>query len=205
MKKYGFFGGCFNPVTIAHIELALEIVNKYKLDKVIFVPMGDKYNKKGLINEKHRYNMLEIASHEYKELEVSNIELNQDKNLSTLEAFKKIENEYKKIDKHYIIGADNLYKMIKSEDFETLVKNYKYIIIERNTINVREIIESNEILIKNKDNFKIMKNLKHVNTSSTNVRKELLENETRSKGTVYEEVEEYIKKNNLYRMDNIVF
>lgn len=46
MKKYGFFGGCFNPVTKAHVELALEIVNKYKLDKVVFVPMGDKYDKK---------------------------------------------------------------------------------------------------------------------------------------------------------------
>ena len=26
MKKYGFFGGAFNPPTIAHEKLALEIV-----------------------------------------------------------------------------------------------------------------------------------------------------------------------------------
>lgn len=45
MEKYGFFGGSFNPVTKAHIELAEEIANKYGLDKVIFVPVGDKYNK----------------------------------------------------------------------------------------------------------------------------------------------------------------
>lgn len=198
MKKYGFFGGCFNPVTKAHIELALEIVKKYQLDKVIFVPMGDKYNKKGLVNEKHRYNMLEIASKEYKELEVSNIELNQDKNLSTLEAFKKIENEYKQINKYYIIGADNLYKMIESADFETLIKNYKYIIIERNAINVKEIIKSNEILTQNRDNLKIMENLRHINTSSTKARKDLVENETTIKETVYKGVEEYIKENHLY-------
>lgn len=198
MKKYGFFGGCFNPVTKAHIELALEIVKKYQLDKVIFVPMGDKYNKKGLVNEKHRYNMLEIASKEYKELEVSNIELNQDKNLSTLEAFKKIEKEYKQINKYYIIGADNLYKMIESADFETLIKNYKYIIIERNAINVKEIIKSNEILTKNRDNLKIMENLRHINTSSTKARKDLVENETTIKETVYKGVEEYIKENHLY-------
>ena len=55
MKKYGFFGGSFNPVTKAHVDLALEIVKMFNMDKVIFVPVGDNYNKKGLINEKHRY------------------------------------------------------------------------------------------------------------------------------------------------------
>ena len=50
MKKYGFFGGSFNPVTKAHVDLALEIVKMFNMDKVIFVPVGDNYNKKGLIN-----------------------------------------------------------------------------------------------------------------------------------------------------------
>ena len=81
MEKYGFFGGSFNPVTKAHVELAEEIRNKYGLDKVIFVPVGDKYNKIGLISEKHRNNMLKIAICKYDNLEVSNIELNKEKNL----------------------------------------------------------------------------------------------------------------------------
>ena len=39
--KIGFFGGCFNPPTNAHIALAKEAIIQSKLDKVIFVPMGD--------------------------------------------------------------------------------------------------------------------------------------------------------------------
>ena len=89
MKKYGFFGGSFNPVTKAHVDLALEIVKMFNMDKVIFVPVGDNYNKTGLIYEKHRYNMLKIATNGYKDLEISDIELNQDRNLTTLEAFQK--------------------------------------------------------------------------------------------------------------------
>ena len=59
MEKYGFFGGSFNPVTKAHVELAKEITNKYKLDKVIFVPVGDKYNKMGLMRY---YEIVIVAS-----------------------------------------------------------------------------------------------------------------------------------------------
>ena len=179
MKKYGFFGGSFNPVTKAHVELALEIVNKYKINKVMFVPMGNNYNKIGLIDEKHRYNMLQIATKEYKELEVLDIELNQDKNLSTLEAFEKIEKEFKDIERYFIIGADNILKMIKSKDFCKLVKNYKYIIIERNGIDIEELFNTNNVLKNNRNKFEVMENVLHKNTSSTKARNALKNDEIR--------------------------
>lgn len=59
--KIGFFGGCFNPPTNAHVNLAKEVLYKCKLDKVVFVPVGDFYSKKELAPERHRYNMLKIA------------------------------------------------------------------------------------------------------------------------------------------------
>lgn len=196
MKKYGFFGGCFNPVTKAHVELALEIVNKYKLDKVVFVPMGDKYNKKGLVNEEHRYNMLQIATNRYKELEVSKIELKQEKSLSTLEAFKKIEEEFKEVDRFYIIGADNLYKMIESKDFCELVKNYNYIIIERSGIDIEGLFNTNEILKSNKNRFKIIENIIHIDTSSSKVRNGLEYNDVRD--LLDKDVLKYIEDRCLY-------
>lgn len=197
MKKYGFFGGSFNPVTKAHIELAIEVLNKYKLDKVIFVPMGDNYNKKGLISEKHRYNMLKLATKEYDKLEVSDIELNKDKSLTTLEAFSMIEEKYKNAEKYYIMGADNLNKMIQSKDFEILVENYKYIIIGRNSINCEEVIKKNETLKKHANNFIIMENKNHNETSSTLVRNSLKQNST-NEYEVDENVLHYIENNKLY-------
>ncbi len=197
MEKYGFFGGSFNPVTKAHVELAKEITNKYKLDKVIFVPVGDKYNKMGLVSEKHRYNMLKIAICKYDNLEVSNIELNQEKNLTTLEAFNIIEEKYPNVQKFYIMGADNVNKMILSSDFETLVKNYKYIIIERDTVNSKELIRSNNELRKNEQNFTIMENIKHTETSSTKAREELQKDNGVS-DVIDENVLDYIRINKLY-------
>lgn len=154
--------------------------------------------KNGLINEKHRYSMLQIATKEYKELEVSNIELNQEKKLSILEAFKKIEEKFKEVDKFYILGADNLYKMLKSEDLITLLENYNYIIVRRNEIDIEELIAGNEILQENKDKFKIMDNLKHNNTSSTIARRNLLEDYAKNEEILHKNVIEYIQKNTLY-------
>ena len=39
MKKLGFFGGCFNPPTVAHIELIEKAIKENNLDMVYFVPM----------------------------------------------------------------------------------------------------------------------------------------------------------------------
>lgn len=197
MEKYGFFGGSFNPVTKAHVELANEIVKKIKLDKLIFVPMGDNYNKKELISEEHRYNMLKIATQEYDKLEVSDIELDQNRNLTTLEAFCKIEEKYHDVDKYYIMGADNLYKIIQSQECKTLVENYKYILIERKSINCKELIETNETLNKYKDHFVLIENEKHSNTSASNVRKDLVNNKSTS-NMIDQNVLDYIKINKLY-------
>lgn len=199
MKNYGFFGGSFNPVTKAHVELAIEIVKKFKLNKVIFVPVGDNYQKKNLINEKHRYNMLKIATNKYQELEISDIELNQNKNLTTLEAFQKIEKHYEKVKKYYIIGADNLYKMVASEDLETLASTYTYIVIQRGVIDAKEIIKSNPILKENEKNFYIMENIKHNDTSSTHVRNNIENGNKDIDLNLQKEVLAYIEKNKLYQ------
>ncbi len=112
-KRYGFFGGCFNPVTNAHINLANLVLEKYNLDKVVFVPMGDKYQKQDLASEQHRFKMLKIATKNQENLEVSDIELNLPNALTMLEAFRKIKENYKDIKPYFVIGADNLIKLIR--------------------------------------------------------------------------------------------
>ena len=94
MKKYGFFGGSFNPITNAHIQIALNILKRYNLDKIIFVPVGNNYQKAELIDEKHRYNMIKIAIQDYKTLQVSDIELNSKKDYKAIDIFKIIKQKY---------------------------------------------------------------------------------------------------------------
>ena len=168
-KKYAFFGGSFNPPTYGHIGLAQNAVEEFGLDKLFFVPVGNKYNKKGLIDEKHRYNMLKIACQDAKKLDVSDIELNKNINFNASEVFKMIENKYKNDDIYFVLGADNLEKMPLWDNFSELLR-YNYIILERGEKKVQDIINSSDELRENKQKFKIIKNQELMQISSTQLR-----------------------------------
>lgn len=174
-KKYAFFGGSFNPPTFGHIDLAEDTVKEFKLDKLFFVPVGNKYKKEGLIDEKHRYNMLKIACQNKEKLDVSDIELNSDKNFNASEVFKMIKNKYKDDEIYFVLGADNLEKMPVWDNIEELLK-YNYIILERGNKKVEDIINNNEILKNNKEKFRIIKNQEMIGVSSTQFRNAIKEN-----------------------------
>lgn len=198
-KRYGFFGGSFNPVTNAHLNLANLIAEKYNLDKVVFVPMGDKYNKQELISEKDRYEMLKLATENQEKLEVSDIELNLPYALTMLQAFMRIEEKYSNVKAYFIIGADNLNKLISLPDFEILAKNYEYIVIKRNDIRIKDKISENSVLKRFKDHFNILEENPYEQISSSKVRK-LINNEVlTSNDMIPNEVYKYIANKNIYK------
>lgn len=198
-KRYGFFGGSFNPVTNAHLNLANLIAEKYNLDKVVFVPMGDKYNKQDLISEKDRYEMLKLATENQEKLEVSDIELNLPYALTMLQAFMRIEEKYSNVKAYFIIGADNLNKLISLPDFEILAKNYEYIVIKRNDIRIKDKISENPVLRRFKDHFNILEENPYEQISSSKVRKLINNEKLTSNDMIPSEVYEYIVNKNIYK------
>ena len=198
-EKYGFFGGSFNPVTNAHLNIAKLVQEKYNLDKVVFVPMGDHYPKLELAKEKYRHEMLKIATRKEDKLEVSDIELNLPNSLTMLQAFEKIQKQYKGIKPYFIIGADNLNKLVGLSDFEILATNYEFIVIGRNNINIQEKFSLNPILRRFKAHFNILEDNPYENINATSVRNALKsKNSSDISNMIPCEVEEYIKNNKIY-------
>lgn len=203
MKKIGFYGGCFNPPTNAHINLANKAIKKYGLSKLYFVPVSNKYVKENLIMAKNRKEMIEIAISKYLKMDVLDIELNQEKNLKANEVFRMIQNQFATSKNFFIMGADNFDKIEKWENFGELVENYNYIILERKGFDVKNHIKKSIVLKKFKKNFKILKNKKE-DISSSIVRK-LIEqgNYEELKNYLESDVINYIKINNLYQNLNL--
>ena len=196
MEKYGFFGGSFNPPTKAHVHLAEKVVNEMKLDKLFFVPVGNYYFKDGLIDEKYRYEMLRLICEKNNKLGVLDIELGINKTLKAIDAFNMIKEEYPNDDLYYIMGADNLSKILNWKDSENLIKNFKFIILQRDGYMVNSIIDKNPILSKYKNNFKVIENIQYSRSSSTDVRNKI---KLADKNIdIPDEIEEYIKENELY-------
>ena len=197
MKKYGFFGGAFNPPTIAHEKLALEIAEKYNLDKVYFVPVGNFYNKKDLVDEKERFKMLKLISSD--KIDVLPIEFNMNKKLNTSEALELINNEYKNVDRYFIMGGDNLEKLSSWQNPENCLNGNKFIAIERGK-KISNIIENDNLLNKYSKNIFTLENNNLYTYNSTEVRNAIKEGkEDVIDKMLNKKVYSYIKIENLYK------
>lgn len=147
-QKIGFFGGSFNPPSKVHINLANKLLEDGKLDKVVFVPVGNYYDKKDLIDAKHRYNMLKLAVKDYRSMKIDDIELNIKNKLYAVDIFRLISEKYKDNDIYFLMGSDNYSKMPKWRNYDEIIKDYKYIILERDkedtdSTRIREMIKNN--------------------------------------------------------------
>ncbi len=203
MQKKGIaiFGGSFNPPLNSHLELAKQIIiNLDYVEKVIFVPVSTKYNRKNnLVDDNHRYNMLELMCNGEEKLEVSDIELTYGRQLYTIETLGILKNKYPEYDIYFIMGTDNLKDLHTWMKPEQILNNYKIIVLERNEDNIEKIIEEDKLLRDNKKALIIAKKIKPIELSSTMIREKIKMGENVER-FFKKEVLEYINKNRLYML-----
>lgn len=189
--RIGIFGGSFNPPHNMHKNIALELIKNGYLDKVIYVPTGEKYPKEGLGTFKDRYEMINRMIQDNPNLDSSDYEKdNLTYTYQTLDYFQKqfIDDEI-----YFICGTDN-FKVINTwKNYQYILDNYKLIIIPRNNDNIEDLINTFEGNIT-------VPNLSYQVISSTEVRTELKKNRHSKKLTkkVPKPVLDYIYANNLY-------
>ena len=103
------FGGSFNPPLNSHFSLAEQIISEYEnVEKIIFVPVNQKYQKKGLLENKYRYEMLKCVCDKNEKFEVSDIELRNERQLYTIETLEEIQKIYPNKTIWFTTGSDNL-------------------------------------------------------------------------------------------------
>lgn len=188
MSKIGFFGGSFNPPTNIHINMATDLVKNKILDKVIFVPVGDYYEKKNLIDSKYRVDMLKIATEGIDNLEVDDIEMTISKKLYATDIFDLLSKKYCAEDIYFIMGSDNYENMPKWKNYDEIKDKYKYIIVKR----------SDNTEIEQKENIIIFDPKEKSTIDSTTVRNMIQNGESAGK-YLNKKVYEYIEKNHLYK------
>lgn len=201
MKKsrYGFFGGSFNPPTIAHIKLAEKVKYELKLDKVFLVPVGDSYQKDGLIQAKHRVKMLDIACKTHEGLKVLDIEAKDMNKRNAIQAINLIHEKYKRNDCFFIMGQDNVEKIPNWEFSESLMKEFKFVFLQRGNMPIEQLIEQKTILKKYKNNIYFIKEREYIQCSSTMVRDGIKKNKNDILDLLPEGVFSYIKRHHLYK------
>lgn len=191
--RLGIFGGSFNPPHIMHKNIALKLIDNKYLDKVIYVPTGDKYEKNDLVSAQDRYNMVELMIKDNPNLLVSDYEL---KNVLTytFETLDYFKSKYPNNDIYFICGTDNLKQIETWKNYEYILRNYKLLAIKRNGDCVEELLNKYNLY---KENI-IVSNIEENSLSSTLVRL-YLKDDIIDSSLINKKVLKYIRDNNLYK------
>ena len=191
--KIGIFGGSFNPPHKMHKEIAIELIKKHYVDKVIFVPTGSKYKyKNNLLSDKVRFEMFKLMCNDNNNLEVSDYELKDDV-IYTYETLNYFKNKYKDDEIYFICGTDNLSYIDKWKRGEYILSNNKLLVIKRDTSDINTLLDKYKDY---KDNI-IVTDIKENEISSTKIR-EMIYNNKRVKNYLDNKVLDYIIRNKLY-------
>ncbi len=133
MKKIGLFFGSFNPIHIGHLILANYILENSDMEELWFVvsPQNPFKDKKSLLSDHSRLDMVQLAVKNYPKMRASNIEFSLPKPSYTIDTLTYLKEKYPDYSFALIMGEDNLESLPKWKNSEKLVSDYQIIVYPR--------------------------------------------------------------------------
>lgn len=198
MKKIAMYGGSFNPIHSAHINIASAFIKKLKLDKLLFIPTAVPPHKSscGMESEQHRLEMCRLAVKNVKKAEVSDIEIVRSGKSYTADTLKELSELYPDSELYLIMGADMFMTLLDWYKPEEIFKLAVLCTVPRNDDDITALCEMEE-KYKAMGARTVVLDLKRSDISSTQIRQAVYDDKSISK-LVCEEVEKYIYANYLY-------
>ena len=133
MKKTGLFFGSFNPIHIGHLILANYILEHSDMDELWFVvsPQNPFKEKKSLLKDHNRLDMVQLAVKNYPKMRASNVEFSLPTPSYTIDTLTYLKEKYPDHSFSLIMGEDNLAGLKKWKNADLLVQNHHIIVYPR--------------------------------------------------------------------------
>jgi nicotinate-nucleotide adenylyltransferase len=126
--KTAIFGGTFDPIHSAHLEMARQAADQFGLDRVLFIPAGNPPHKHADTPFEHRYRMVELACAADPRFVASRFEEGKQKSYSidTIERVKADNGEVL-----FIIGADAFAEIETWHRWQDVIRAVEFIVAAR--------------------------------------------------------------------------
>src|SRR5205814_191859 len=109
LQKIGIYGGTFDPVHHAHLILARAALERFALERIVFVPTRLSPHKNASVaTPEARLQMLRSAIEGEAQFEVDDCELQRDPPSYTIDTVEKLREKYSGAHLFLLIGDDNL-------------------------------------------------------------------------------------------------
>ena len=201
--RVGIFGGSFNPITGAHVQIAKEVAKKLNLSWLMFEPTNNEYDKNGVVDIEHRIKMLQLIYDDSVPIDdttfsVGGVEALSKNKMYTFELLQRYKNMFKDNKLFFIMGSDNLKEFHSWKQPEKILELASLAVYRRGNDDITKIISVNPVLTKNINKIHLF-NIKRNKLSSSLVRHWLKnKNVTIEHRYLPRKVLNYIREHKLY-------
>ena len=187
--RIAIFGGTFDPVHDAHLAVAREAADSFRLDRVLFVPAKNPPHKMGDVHADFddRFRMVELACRADSRFEASRIEDRPGRSYS-IDTVTMARREFGDVaELYFLIGADAFAEIQSWHRWQELAALVEFIVVSRPR---RDFAIADGLRVRRLDTLELP-------VSSSAIRRSLQRGD--SDIPIPEAVREYIARHGLYR------
>lgn len=131
--KIGLYFGSFNPVHIGHMAIAGYMTEFTDLQQVWLVvsPHNPLKPAGSLLQDYHRYHLVELAIGDYRRLKASKVEFDLPRPSYTVVTLAYLGEKYPEHEFSLIMGSDNLESLRKWKDYELILERHNIYVYPR--------------------------------------------------------------------------
>jgi nicotinate-nucleotide adenylyltransferase len=186
----GLYFGSFNPIHTGHLIIANHLANNHLLNEVWFIvsPQNPFKKSAGLLNENHRFFLIQEAIEGERKLKVSKVEFALPKPSYTIDTLTYLKEKYPEHSFHVIMGSDSFQNLANWKNGDLIARSYPVIVYKRPGFEITNSLNAS-ITIADAPLLEI---------SSTRIR-DMIRTGKSIRYLVPDVVKEEIERNNYYR------
>lgn len=133
MARIGVLGGSFNPVHLGHLILAQDALDRFALDRVLFVPCARPPHKPAalLAPAAHRVAMLRAALRGAPRFELCDLEIRRGGTTFTIDTLRALARARPRDELVFLIGSDTLPELRLWKEAPALLRAFRFATLAR--------------------------------------------------------------------------
>lgn len=192
LTRLGVMGGTFDPIHLGHLVAASEVLHSFALDRVLFMPAGDPWQKRSETPAEDRLMMTSLAVAGYSMFSVSRLELDRKGPTYTADSFETLTEFYgPDVEMFLIVGADAVLNLSTWEKLDRLKELVQVIAVTRPGWELGSFVQSDDLPTVH------VREMPGIAISATEIRDRVRRGEPID-FLVPPEVAQYIRQNGLY-------
>jgi nicotinate-nucleotide adenylyltransferase len=130
--RIAIFGGTFDPIHNAHLEVARQAARQFALDRVLVIPNGNPPHKQGVerVPWADRYRMVELACAGDEVIVPSRLEEGQERSYS-IHTIGRVKAAHPRDEIFFLIGADAFAEIRTWHRWEEVIAAVEFIVVSR--------------------------------------------------------------------------